>query len=276
MPVDLLAHIFMEQLPIARPSSRLADIVEGYYHFTWEGREKHVWASLDGAPVLIFLLSAPYRLSFTGAYNQVFSQAFFCCFGLQDTYISDLPKGSGLLVVRFTDCGLYQLLQQPLSTGIRRALCGIAEIWAGEGAALATAICKTHAEEQVVLLEAFLLGKLPAYTSINYMLQLATQLIRDRNGQITVSDICAELRVNYKWLERNFRQYLGITPKAYLSSIRFLHAYFSLMKGNTDLTQVALNNGYYDQNHFIRDCRKYTGRVPSKITSLYQQELPVL
>jgi AraC-like DNA-binding protein len=48
------------------------------------------------------------------------------------------------------------------------------------------------------------------------------------------------------------------------------------MQGNSDLIRVALDNGYYDQNHFIRDCRKYTGRVPSKITSLYQREQPVL
>lgn len=276
MPVDLLAHIFMERLPVVSPSSRLADIVEGYYHVTWDGREENVWASLDGAPVLVFLLNAPHRLRFTGAYDKVFSHAFFCCFGLQETYISHLPKGSQLLVVRFTNCGLYQLLQRPLLTVVQHALCGIGEIWGGEGEALAVAVCKATGREQVVLLEAFLLSKLPVYPAINYMLQSVTQLIRNSNGQITVSDICAELSLNYKWLERNFRQYLGMTPKAYLGNIRFLHAYFSLMKGNTDLTQVALDNGYYDQNHFIRDCRKYTGRAPSKITSLYQLEQPVL
>lgn len=276
MPVDLLAHIFMERLPVARPEPRLADIVEGYYHITWEGREEDVWASLDGAPVLIFLLNAPHRLAFRGAHNQVFSRAFFCCFGLQETYITHLPKGSGLLVVRFTNSGLYHLLQQPLAKGIQCALCGIGEIWGEEGEGLAAAICKTSGTDQVALLEAFLVSKLPAYTAMNYMLQSAVQLVRDHRGQIPVSDICTQLRVNYKWLERNFRQYLGITPKAYLGSIRFLYAYFSLMQENTDLIQIALDNGYYDQNHFIRECRKYTGRVPSKITSLYQRELPVL
>jgi AraC-like DNA-binding protein len=276
MPVDLLAHIIMERLPIARPQSRLADIVEGYYHATWEGWEEDVWASLDGAPVLIFLLNAPYRITFRGEHNQVFKQAFFCCFGLQETYITHLPKGSGLLVVRFTAGGLYHLLQQPLTKGIQHALYGIGDIWGEEGENLAVAICKTSGNEQVALLEAFLLNKLTAYTAVNYMLQSAVQLVRDRRGQIPVSDICIKLRVNYKWLERNFRQYLGITPKAYIGSIRFLYTYFDLMQENTELIRISQDNGYYDQNHFIRDCRKYTGRVPSKITSLYQRELPVL
>ncbi len=48
------------------------------------------------------------------------------------------------------------------------------------------------------------------------------------------------------------------------------------MEGGRDLIAVALDNGYYDQNHFIRDCRKYTGRVPSKITSPSLPVPPVL
>ncbi|WP_176842184.1 helix-turn-helix transcriptional regulator [Chitinophaga filiformis] len=275
MPVDLLAHIFMERLPLARPTPGLTDIVEGYYYVTWEGREEDVWASLDGAPVLVFLINAPHRLTFRGAHNRVFNGAFFCCFGLQDTYITHLPKGMELLVVRFTNCGLYHLLQQP-AMGMQHALCGIGEIWGSSGEELAEIICNTRGKEQLALLEAFLLRKLPAYTTVNYMLQSAIQLVRDHRGRITVADICSQLRLNYKWLERNFRQYLGLTPKAYLSSIRFLHAYFGLMQPDTDLIRIALDNGYYDQNHFIRDCRKYTGQVPSRITSLYQQVPPAL
>ncbi|MCF6402041.1 helix-turn-helix transcriptional regulator [Chitinophaga filiformis] len=275
MPVDLLAHIFMERLPLAKPDPGLADIVEGYYHVTWEGREKDVWASLDGAPVLVFLLNAPYRITFRGGHNRVFNRAFFCSFGLQDTYITHLPKGMELLVVRFTNCGLYHLLQRP-AMGIQRALCGIGEIWGKPGEDLAETICNSRGKEQLGLLEAFLLQELPAYTAVNYMLQSAVQLIRDHQGRIAVSDICSRLRLNYKWLERNFRRYLGVTPKAYLSSIRFLHAYFSLMQNDADLISIALDSGYYDQNHFIRDCRKYTGQAPSRITSLYQPALPVL
>ena len=273
MPVDLLAHIFMERLQLSRPAAGLADIVEGYYCVTWQGREDNVWASLDGAPVLVFLLDAPYGITFRGAYNRFFNRAFLCSFGLQDTYITHLPKGSRLLVVRFTPCGLYHLVQQP-AIGIQHPLCGIDEVWGSPGAELAEAICNAGEQERVALLEAFLLKKLPAYTTVNYMLQVAVQLIRAHQGQISVADICKQSGLNYKWLERNFRRYLGVTPKAYLSSIRFLYAYFSLMQGEKNLIHIALDKGYYDQNHFIRDCRKYTGRSPSRITSLYQQALP--
>jgi AraC-like DNA-binding protein len=283
MPVDLLAHIFHEQLSLSRPAIALADVVEGYYHVTWDGREEDVWACLDGVPVLVFILDPPYRLAFRGGHNKVFQWAFFCCFGLQETFIAYIPRGLRLLVVRFTSSGLYHLQPQSSAGVMRSALCSIGEVWGIEGEQLAMAISAISdagndaaEDEQQRLLETFLLRKLPICTAINYVLQLAVQLAGNKRGQISVSEICRMLRVNYKWLERNFRRYLGITPKAYLANIRFLHAYFSLMKGNADLTGIALENGYYDQNHFIRDCKKFTGHVPSTITSLYLQAPPVL
>jgi len=278
MPVDLLAHIFHDRLPLARPAEALADIVEGYHHITWNGREENVWVSLDGAPVLIFILGGSQELVFRGGRNRVFEGAFFCSFGLQETYIASLPKGLRLLIVRFTSVGLYHLLRQPLETGMPEALCSIKDVWGDEGDGLTKSVGdEAHAPEmQIALIEAFLLKKAPAFADRNYKLSAAEKLILDSRGLLSVAALCDTLHVNYKWLERNFRRYLGITPKAYLGNIRFLHAYFSLMKGNIELIDVALENGYYDQNHFIRDCRKYTGQVPSGITSLYLQEQPVL
>ncbi|TWW02526.1 helix-turn-helix domain-containing protein [Chitinophaga pinensis] len=275
MPVDLLAHIFNTRLPMVRPATVLADIIEGYYHVSWDGREEDVWASLDGSPVLVFMLSEPFSLHFRGVHNRVFNKAFFCCYGLRGTYISDMPKGMRLLVVRFTSSGLFQLMQQPLPTSMPAALCGIGEIWGKAGEMLAEAICQDP-ESCLAGLEAFLMSRLPEYTTVNYKLQSAVQMISDQRGQLSVSDICVSLRVNYKWLERNFMQWLGVTPKAYLGNMRFLYAYFGMMNGKMGLTGIALESGYYDQNHFIRDCRKYTGRAPSQITSLYQQEQPGL
>lgn len=42
---------------------------------------------------------------------------------------------------------------------------------------------------------------------------------------------------------------------------RFIYSYADVLKGH-DLTGIAVNNGYYDQNHFTKEFRKFTGRPP--------------
>ena len=44
---------------------------------------------------------------------------------------------------------------------------------------------------------------------------------------------------------------------------RFMHAYFELV-GNeaVDLMRIAVANGYYDANHFLKDFKAYTGKTP--------------
>ena len=71
----------------------------------------------------------------------------------------------------------------------------------------------------------------------------------DRQGNLTVRDILDgyTVRLNYKWLERNFKKHLGISPQSYLLIRRFLNAYMDLDSlTSKDLLQIAIDNGYYD------------------------------
>ncbi len=264
MPVDLLAHIFREKIHAVAPAKALGEIVSGYYWYTCGQGNTPLWATLDGEPALIFLLDAPYTITFTGDNTLTLEQAFFCCYGLQNTYISAWPQGMRLLVVKFTCNGLYQLLQQPLLSIARGPLVPLADVWGAAGLQLAAAIRTAGCRrEQAVLVDSFLLKQMPVQQQGAYLVQAAAAQIRQNRGQLSVQALCRQLGVNYKWLERNFKNQLGITPKVYINTIRFLHAYFS-MEGNEDnLTGLALEHGYYDQPHFIKEFRKHTGAVPS-------------
>jgi len=264
MPVELLAHIFNEKLSAVAPAAPLREVVSGYYWYTCGQSSKPLWATLDGHPALLFLLDAPYTISFTGTNTATLQHAFFCCYGLQNTYITAWPKGMRLLVVKFAGNGLYQLLQQPLLSIAPGPLVGISDVWGGEGLQLAKAVQHTCSRrQQAALLNKFLLRQLPERPSSAYLVKAAVERIRENKGQLNVQDPCLHLRVNYKWLERNFKQQLGITPKAYINTIRFLHAYFSMEQQSRSLTGVALEHGYYDQPHFIKEFRRHTGRLPS-------------
>jgi AraC-like DNA-binding protein len=264
MPVEILADIFRRRLTAITPAATLEEVVEGYYLYTCGETVQQVWATLDGHPALLFLLDPPYHIRFTGANAATLHDAFFCCYGLQHTYIQPWQKGMRLLVVKFTCNGLYRLLQQPLQAAAPAPLVSIAAIWGAAGIQLAAQVRNAAAPvEQAALLDTFFECRLPAYKEAGYLVQAAAEQVRERKGQLSVEELCRQLGVNYKWLERNFRKQMGITPKTYISTIRFLHAYINTGGREANLTHVALEHGYYDQNHFIKEFRKHTGRTPS-------------
>jgi AraC-like DNA-binding protein len=264
MPVDILAHIFREKLCTIAPARALHETVAGYYWCTSGQNGRPVWATLHGHPALLFLLDAPYSIQFTGRHTLCLQHAFFCCYGLQHTYIQAWPKGMRMLVVQFTCNGLFRLLQQPLPAVAAAPLLPVTAVWGAAGQQLAESICEAGTQAaQAALLDEFLLAQLPACPPPGYLVQAAVQYIRSREGQVNVAAVCDHLGVNYKWLERNFRNQLGITPKTYIDTTRFLHAYFSMEQPRQNLTSVALQHGYYDQAHFIKAFKKHTGKVPS-------------
>ncbi|WP_143308331.1 helix-turn-helix transcriptional regulator [Chitinophaga vietnamensis] len=256
MPIDLLVHIYRRQLYTQRPAAALLQAVTAYCWYTHRQQER-TWAALDGQPSLVILLSDT-TVTFSGACHFVVRDAFFCNGALQQTYIH-LQPGTRLLIIRFTADGLSRL-QARNGT---KLLTAAKEVW--EALPVAALRQLRNKREQARLLDHFLEEQLQKDVMGNYLLQAAVQQVYAAKGNISVAALCSINRVNYKWLERNFRQQLGITPKLYIDNIRFLHAYLDMALEQQSLTGIALNNGYYDQNHFIKACKRYTGCIPSTI-----------
>ncbi|SEL38555.1 AraC family transcriptional regulator [Ectothiorhodospira marina] len=78
-----------------------------------------------------------------------------------------------------------------------------------------------------------------------------------------------------RWLQKRYRDVCGMTFKQMQSNVRFHKAHHmlwaTLSKGQAlSLSQLACDCGYYDQPHFIKDFRRYTGMTP---TQYLQQNL---
>jgi AraC-like DNA-binding protein len=82
-------------------------------------------------------------------------------------------------------------------------------------------------------------------------------------GNSTVRNVTNDAGVNYKWLERSFVKNIGLLPKEYIQLQRFIHAYLELVGSkDVNLMRIAISNGYYDSNHFLKDFKVYTGKTP--------------
>lgn len=65
-------------------------------------------------------------------------------------------------------------------------------------------------------------------------------------------------------LARLFERTLGLKPKTVAGLIRFQTTVRALAAGRTDLAQLALDAGYFDQAHMTRSFRRFAGFTPTQ------------
>lgn len=82
-----------------------------------------------------------------------------------------------------------------------------------------------------------------------------------------IEDVAGRYGITSRYLQKLFLQYTGLTPKLYRKINRFQNSLKLISKKNTSLTSVAYDCGYFDQSHFIRDFKSFTGTTPSGYTS---------
>ncbi|MFP4369092.1 MAG: DUF6597 domain-containing transcriptional factor [Candidatus Kapaibacterium sp.] len=71
--------------------------------------------------------------------------------------------------------------------------------------------------------------------------------------------------LSYRQFDRKFSEFTGITPKQFLKTVRFQKAiYLKQLNPGTSMTQLALDCGYFDQAHFIKDFKQFTGIKPGE------------
>ena len=93
----------------------------------------------------------------------------------------------------------------------------------------------------------------------------AVEQILSSNGTISVSDICNDSACSERQLERLFRRYVGLSPKLYSRIVRFAYI-FQHIQGSKKMngSELGIASGYYDQSHFIRNFKAFTGEDPSR------------
>lgn len=98
-------------------------------------------------------------------------------------------------------------------------------------------------------------------------LSKVVQDIEMAKGQIGMAALATQHHVTKRQLERDFKRYIGISPKEFANIVRFRTALTKIgeHQGQQNLTHIACDCGFYDHAHLCNEIKKYTGSVPSKI-----------
>ncbi|MEO9514101.1 MAG: helix-turn-helix transcriptional regulator [Flavobacteriaceae bacterium] len=102
--------------------------------------------------------------------------------------------------------------------------------------------------------------------SLNPFLMNTIQLVHKEKGDVSVNELCTEVGIKERKMQRMFSKQIGISPKKFISNIK-LHYFLRLLRnqsGFSSLTSLSLQAGYYDQAHLIKEFKKTVGFSPSK------------
>jgi len=121
-------------------------------------------------------------------------------------------------------------------------------------------------EDRIGVAETFLLTKLRARNRPDPLISNALTSIRRQSGIVRIKDLAASLYVSQDAFEKRFRSTVGATPKQYASIIR-MKDLIRKFPSHTSLTDAAYEAGYFDQSHFIKDFRLFTGQTPKDFFS---------
>lgn len=94
-------------------------------------------------------------------------------------------------------------------------------------------------------------------------IQAALDLIFETNGIVSVAELALAAGCGERQLERLFKRFVGLSPKYYARIIRFNYIFQLLNSGTSSWADIVYQSGYYDQSHFIRNFKAFTGEDPS-------------
>ncbi|MEO1050042.1 MAG: helix-turn-helix domain-containing protein [Bacteroidota bacterium] len=175
------------------------------------------------------------------------------------------PTGaSGMIGVRFTPTGFYKLFKQDMHQFVDQTA-NLSQVLGKWGQCMVDRVNEANSiEERKQVLEALLLERFVEEPLQMSLVDRTLQTIRYNNGNVPIQSIADVEKVSRRHLERRFMAEVGVSPKVYARVVRFNYI-FNLLKSDQPLakTEISYLGGYFDQTHFNKEFKAFSGENPS-------------
>ncbi len=246
-----------------KPDKSLFDFVLCY--FIWEGQaEKAI--DIESPPSalcsLVFNLAEPYFISNSKYDKQKVPKTFVTGQAIKN-YTLHLHGEIKIIGAVLKPVGLFHFFNIPMYnlTGER---VDFSVIDPDQSESLFKKIKMVSTDvDRIKFIEDYLLKLLQSANNATGDIISAANEIYEQRGQNNVSEIMEEVLMSRRSFERRFLNEVGVSPKVYAKIRRFGYT-CKLMAGKRDvnLMDVLCEGGYYDQSHFIKDFKYFSGRTP--------------
>ena len=182
--------------------------------------------------------------------------------GISDSFkVFKNTAGIGTVLVFFTEVGLAQFSSCPAQELFNQSV-SLDNLFDKQKVAdveesLALALTDN---ERVRAVELFLEEQLKEKAQDQLIVKAVT-LIYTSRGSIRIKELLQQLHISQSAFEKRFRKVVGTSPKKFASIVRF-NAVLKDLGQEKSLTEICYVNNFFDQAHFIKDFRQYTGDSP--------------
>ena len=233
------------------PSDDLGVFIEHYWIVDWDltGREPYVQETLPHPCV-----------------HLVFEREASAIFGVMRGRFSRLLRGKGRVFgIKFRPGGFYPFFRQPISRLTDDSI-GPREVFGAEIEGLEEKLLSLEdVDGMVEVAEAFLHERLPERDGTVEVVGRVVECIVSDREVVRVEDVANRLNLNKRTLQRIFNRYVGVSPKWVIQRYRLHEATDRLADGEAvNWPEMALDLGYFDQAHFIRDFKEIVGVPPGE------------
>ena len=119
---------------------------------------------------------------------------------------------------------------------------------------------------RIEIIEHFLLNRLQAHIDLDHLVKNTIDLIFATKGGRGIHELLETNRNKRRSLERKFARQVGVSPKQLCRIIRLQTILQTMLhKKDQTLTSIGYENQYFDQSHFIKDFKNFTGSSPKEL-----------
>lgn len=248
------------------PTTDLATLIKCYWILESPGEETPEKQTIvpDGCMEMIFHYGDLYKQYIENEKSIIQPKCFVI--GQLTRPLEIEPTGeTGIFSVRFHPNGFLPFTTIPIKK-MENIAVSLEKLFGKHGHEIEQKILNAKStSDRIKLIEIFLLKRLTDTETIDRIVQSTVETILSANGQLTVEELSKLNKVNRRQLERRFSSAIGLSPKQLSKTIRLQATLKMLLnKKITSLTALAYEGEYYDQAHFIKDFKEFTGLTPKE------------
>jgi AraC-like DNA-binding protein len=237
------------------PAPDLAHLVERHWFVEWDLRGR--------PPFTQGIVMHP-------SVNVVFEPHYALFFGVVTGRSDHRLEGAGkAAATKFRPGGFRPFTSVPAATLTDRVVELPEAFGAGTEGLHERVIAAGRDRDQIAVMEAFLRARLPPPDEHVETVGRIMRLVLAEPELIRVEQLVEHTGMSSRSLQRLFRSYVGVSPKWVLRRVRLHEAAERIADDpDTDWPALALDLGYFDQAHFIKDFKAIVGRAPAEYAAM--------
>lgn len=177
--------------------------------------------------------------------------------------------GTGSIGIEFSPAGAYRFLNVPLYE-LANNLLSFSDIFGIDGSILIRRIAEHEdVQHKVKFIQEFLIQRLRNTKRSNTIIDFAVSHLIASKGLAEIKQLEQKTGYTKRYIDMLFKEHLGVSPKTLSTILRFQHFYKQWTHSNlAPLAKETIYELYYDQSHFIKEFKRYTGLTPMQYAGM--------